>query len=55
MRGGASAGYRSLRGGSGQDFSNSCRFGAVLNFAGAAWDRRKNQPPPEFNIYLAES
>ena len=39
---------RGVRGGSGQDFSNSCGCGAGSNFAGAD---KKFQPPQESNIY----
>jgi len=34
-----------VRGGSGQDFSNSCGCGAGLNFAGAGRERTKNFNP----------
>ena len=33
---------RSVRGGSGQNFSNTCRGGAGLKFAGAGRERTKN-------------
>ena len=41
-----------VRGGSGQDFSNSCGCGASLNFAGAGRERTKNFNPRRTLVYV---